>query len=219
MPSDDVLDRVRKLLALAGSDNVHEAAAAAARAQALITQHRLDDWLTDDASHVDPITDARDEPLEVFRKLRRWKTVLAAELARANGCVAYTLQRANDQALVLIGRKRDRDAVKALYDDLVVRLEWLSATHGPGKGKKWHDSFRIGAVHTLSQRLQQAPALPVETSRTALARIEPRMAAHERELERVTQERLGTGRSRSIRVIGEAWDRGMAAATDLDVRE
>ena len=38
----DIVDRVRKLLALAGSSNVHEAAAAAARAQELITRHRLE---------------------------------------------------------------------------------------------------------------------------------------------------------------------------------
>lgn len=36
----DVLDRVHKLLALAGSPNVHEAAAAAAKSQALIEPAR-----------------------------------------------------------------------------------------------------------------------------------------------------------------------------------
>ena len=41
MSTDAVLERVRKLLALATSPNLHEAAAAAAAAQALIERHRL----------------------------------------------------------------------------------------------------------------------------------------------------------------------------------
>ena len=44
-PDPALLDRVRKLLALAGSPNAHEAAAAAARAQALVARHQLEAWL------------------------------------------------------------------------------------------------------------------------------------------------------------------------------
>jgi len=207
-----VLERVAKLLALAGSSNVHEAAAAAARAQALIEAHRLEDWLTDDQTAVDPITDARDEPLETFRKLRRWKTVLAAELAHANGCVAYTLQRPGEQDLVLIGRERDRMAVKTLYDALVVQLEWLSATHGPGQSKKWHDSFRIGAARRIAERLQ---AVEAPTESMALAVVRTKRAEHQRALQTVVAERLGTGKSKSLRVFTDAWVAGQAASDDV----
>ena len=41
-PHGALLARVQKLLALASSQNVHEAASAAAMAQALIERHRLD---------------------------------------------------------------------------------------------------------------------------------------------------------------------------------
>jgi hypothetical protein len=61
-----VLERVRKLLALASSPNIHEAASAAAKAQALIERHRLQSWLdAADAEAADPIEGGQDTPLEV----------------------------------------------------------------------------------------------------------------------------------------------------------
>ena len=76
---DKLLDRVRKLLALTESPNVHEAALAAARAQALIDAHRLQGLL--DAEEDAPVVDGRSAPLESGRRLRKWKVVLASALA------------------------------------------------------------------------------------------------------------------------------------------
>ena len=91
-PTDKVLSRVRKLLALAESPNVHEAASAAARAQELISQHRLEAVLEaeDAAATQDAADPIGQETLETSKRLRRWKTVLAGGLARANGCIAFT---------------------------------------------------------------------------------------------------------------------------------
>ena len=52
-------------------------------------------------------------PLEVARKIRPWKSVLATVLAQANGCIAYVAQRADTQAILLVGRQRDRDGGRA----------------------------------------------------------------------------------------------------------
>ncbi len=137
--AEKALDRVRKLLALATSPDVHEAATAAAQAQALITRHRLERWLDAEreaADDPDPIADATDAPLEVARKLRPWKVALACALAEVNGCVAYTLDRGDTQAIALVGRSRDRAAVETLWAWAVKRVEWLSATHGEGKSRK-----------------------------------------------------------------------------------
>ena len=144
-----LLARVQKLLALASSPNVHEATSAAALAQTLIARHRLQAWLDAEqtaAADPDPITDARDTPLTTGKRLRKWKVVLAGALAGANNCVAYTLDRGKEEAIVLVGRGRDRDAVLALWTWLVTRIEWLSATHGAGQDRQWHEAFRIGCV-------------------------------------------------------------------------
>lgn len=211
-----VLDRVRKLLALASSPNPHEAAAAAARAQALITQHRLEAQLQAESDTVDPIEDARDEPLEASRRLRRWKVYLASALAEVNGCLAYTLDRGDDQAIVLVGRHGDRAAVAALYEGLVRQLAWLSATHGAGQSKKWHESFRIGAAEQIAARLRESVSDTVtEFDTTALTVLEPAMQAHKAALDRFVSQNLRLGRGRNLTVIESAWREGRERSTEL----
>lgn len=213
------LARVRKLLALAGSSNPHEAAVAAARAQALIEAHRLEAWLhaaRDAAADPDPITDARDTPLVRARRLRKWKIALAVTLAELNECAAYTWAAGAEEAIVLIGRGRDRAAVAELWGWLVTRIEWLSATHGEGRSHRWHEAFRVGVVDTVAERLR---AVRDEVSATqdgaALVRVDPARAAHREALARVVAERLGPARGRALRVDAAAWRRGRRAAEAL----
>ena len=213
------LARVRKLLALAGSSNPHEAAVAAARAQALIEAHRLEGWLRaarDAAADPDPIVDARDTPLSRARRLRKWKVALAVTLAELNECAAYTLCAGQEEAIVLIGRGRDRAAVAELWGWLVTRIEWLSATHGAGKPHAWHEAFRIGVVDAVAQRLQVASDEVVASQASAaLVRVDPARAAHREALARFVAERLGPSRGRALRVDAAAWRRGRRAAHDL----
>ncbi len=222
MPDDAVLDRVRKLLALATSPNVHEAAAAAARAQRLVEQHRLEGWLAAEraeADDPDPIEDARDEPLEVARRLRKWKRVLASGLAEVNGCVAYTLEAPDGERLVLVGRSRDRAAVRELWEWLTKRIEWLSATEGGKRPRAWHDAFRIGAAESIVERLRQAGEDVRHAEPTALVVVDAAVAAHRRAMDRFVEERLSLGRGRSIRVDVDAFEEGRAAGKDFDLRE
>jgi hypothetical protein len=218
---EDVLARVRKLLALATSPNVHEAASAAAAAQALIARHRLEGLLAaEQAVEAEPITDGRDAPLEVARRVRKWKVVLAAGLAEVNGCTAYTAEVGDATHLLVAGRDEDRAAVAALWSWLVQRLEWLSATHGAGRSRDWHESFRIGAADAIVARLgavgaEADAALP----EGALVAIEPTRAARAVALERWAEQHLGGGRGRAIRVDARAWARGKAAGETVPLPE
>lgn len=218
MSDRNIQRRLAKLLALATSSNVHEAAAAAGRAQQLITEHRLQAWVAQTES--DPIRDARDQPLTRAKRLRKWKSVLASSLADVNGCVAYTADSGGESAIVLVGRSRDREAVSALWEWLVPRIEWLSATHGAGQTKKWHEAFRIGAAVTVAERLaagsQQAHA-QIEAS--ALVRVDASMQAHRDALEDFVSRRLGLRSGRGIRVDGTAFAAGRRSARDLEIPE
>ena len=214
------LARVRKLLALATSPNPHEAALAAARAQALIEAHRLQAWLDAERREEedpDPIVDAQGEPLEAGRRIRKWKVVLASTLAEANGCMAYTRDRGSEQAIVLVGRGRDRAAVVELWGWLVRRIEWLSATHGAGRHRQWHEAFRIGVVDAIAARLREGnDEARAELDATALVVVEPAAAAHSEALDRVA-EGLGLGAGRALRVDARAWQRGKAAGEDVEL--
>lgn len=216
-----ILDRVRKLLALATSPNRHEAALAAARAQALIETHRLEGWLEDQAqTDADPIVDAGDTPLETARKIRRWKSVLANVLADVNGCVAYVAAHADGQAIVLVGRRRDRDAVAELWQWLVRRIEWLSATHGVGKPRAWHEAFRIGVVESVAEQLANvAEDVRTQLSPGALVRIDPVHLAHREALERFVREHLRLGKGRNPPLDGRAWRDGREASRDLGLAD
>lgn len=215
---DAVLDRVRKLLALATSPNAHEAAAAAERAQRLIAEHRLEAWLRAADPQTDPIEDARDAPLETAKRLRSWKVVLASALAQANGCVAYTLDRGRESSIVLVGRAADRAAVRELWDWLVRRIEWLSATEGKGRPRDWHDAFRIGAVDTVAARLRRATeAVAAAVEPGTLVTVDAAAAAHQHALDAFVAERLALGRGRRIRVRADGYEAGREGAKGLDL--
>jgi hypothetical protein len=220
-PEDQrALDRVRKLLALATSPDAHEAASAAAHAQALIDRHRLRAILDEERaaeSGDDPIADARDQPLETARKLRPWKVLLALALAGRNGCVAYTLEGEDGQSLVLVGRAADREAVSTLWSWLVRRIEWLSATHGAGRSRRWHDDFRVGVVDAIAQRMagtnrdETTGEAPLDAR--SLARVDQAISARAEALNRFVEKHLRLGEGRAIRVDPRAWKKGMTVAT------
>ena len=208
----DVLDRVRKLLALATSPNVHEAAAAAARAQRFIDEHRLQDLLAaeDAAPEFD---DARDEPIETSKRLRPWKAALANVLADASGCVAYTLKRGREQSIVLVGREQDRQAVTAMYRALVAQVEWLSATHGPGESKKWHASFRLGAVHSIRVAMDERSTPPPTDQTPGL--VHTALVAQRDALNQFVSDHLHLRPGKRLTVLGSAWEQGREASLGL----
>ncbi len=233
--ADKLLDRVRKLLALAGSPNVHEAAAAAARAQSLIQTHRLQalldaERLADPQIDPDPITDGRDAPLEQGRRLRKWKIYLATRLAQVNGCIAYTAPVGREQQLLLAGRAADRAAVVELWQWLVHRIELCSATEAsrlaaeePEAGtpdRAWHEAFRVGAAEVVARRLEQVGEQVRDQARAslgtaALARVEPALAARQAAVDTFADQNLRLKRGRSLRVDADAYRRGRAAGARL----
>lgn len=215
-----LLDRVRKLLALATSPNVHEAASAAAKAQSLIEEHRLESLCAaTTAEDADPVTDGRETPLECARRIRKWKSALATGLAKSNGCIAYTAQLVGKTQLLIAGREADRLAIVALWQWLVPQIEWLSATHGAGQPRAWHEAFRIGAAETIVRRLEGVLIeVRAAIGNAALARIEPTCVRRRAAVESFADERLHLRPGRSIRVDVHALEQGRALAKRLPVR-
>lgn len=219
-----LLDRVRKLLALATSPNVHEAALAAARAQALIERHRLEALLAaEDERAADPIRDGREAPLERARKIRKWKSALAAGLAEVNGCVAYTATVGKESHLLVAGRAADRAAILAIWEWLVRRIEWLSATEGAGEPREWHESFRIGAAEAICERLaaavtEVADAVAAEIDGAALARIEPARAERAAAVDDYARAQLHLKAGRRLLVDADALEAGREAGARMPLR-
>lgn len=220
---ETVLARVQKLLALATSSNVHEAASAAAAAQALINRHQLASLLAGhSADPQDPITSGLEAPLEVAKRFRRWKLFLATGLAVENAGLAWSTEVGGETHLCFCGHRQDRVAMRLVWSSLVTRIEWLSATHGPGRPRQWHEAFRIGAAEEIVARMAAgdvvfAAAAGDEAPLTALAvaQAAPLRAARVAAVRAFAARELPRERGRAVLVDMRALKAGKAVAAAL----
>lgn len=163
MKADDkVIDKIRKLLALATSPNEHEAASAAAKAQDLMQEYDLS--VESVSVKVDPrtggITETDRIVLRAFGKPGGWKVRLFETIAKTSDCWITTSQwhwdgkqYSRDDTAVLIGRPLDIQLAHYLFDYLVTTLERLQKEYGDSRwadlreyAKQWgmstHDAER-----------------------------------------------------------------------------
>lgn len=179
MTRDAALERARKLLRLAKSDNANEAALAAARAQEILDRYKLSaDALTLDGQP-EP-----EEPIRGFqapldgepdRRLPTWMGRLAAVVARANQCFVYY----DDGQLKIVGGGSDADAVRYLYAFLKAETERLAARDAKGNGRTWANNYRLGCIQTIQERLREqrkATIAEVKQETSAIVRIDQALA-------------------------------------------
>ena len=111
MKSDAVIDKVRKLLALARGASGHEAKSAAAMARDLMDHHGIDEDSVVDEEVVDVVAEERVD----FNRER-----LAHVVARSRTCVAGTrTDTRGDRRIVVRGRARYAENAASVYRALV----------------------------------------------------------------------------------------------------
>ena len=161
---EKMLERIRRLLALSKSTNVHEAEAAAAKAQELLFKYNIDE------ADVPGAQKAKSTYQKVLIELGEgravaWKRTLLFAVARTNFCTAFFshsidsrghLHRLNRMSLV--GEPHNIEVVSYLLDYLsseIIRLsEDLWYKEGTGSKSSWKTSFCYGAVQGVSEVLQ-----------------------------------------------------------------
>ena len=227
MSRSKIIDRVRKLLRLAESSNVNEAAVAAAQAQKLIERHRIEQAsLVESDEHEIAM---HDDALDEGARVKQWKVELAMIVAEANGCRVVVLQDGRYSTINLVGGGEDIDIVRALYAWLVTEVQRL-ARASKLRGRDNLDNFRMGAVATLEQRLQEATvearaytrdAAKKTCKSTALVHVGVQaLVKRDAEAERIADE-ICEGREASVGEHGEydveAWVNGAASANTVDL--
>lgn len=175
MTQDRMLQRVKNLLALTKSGDVHEAANAAARAQAIIDKYKIDAALLLQEGEVpgaqENIRRCTDFPLFVGEPERHmWKWDLGWALGEANGCVPWSSYEPDDKGnyhrvAYVVGRPDDAQTVQYLHQYLCAEINNLAKQHR-GKGRIWLTNFRLGAVEEITERLEEKR----RTDRKALKR-------------------------------------------------
>jgi hypothetical protein len=176
----NVIDKVRKLLALSTSSNVNEAAAAAAAAERLIEEHNIAeaDLEAQTEAPPDPAT-AHEEPLAVYGpRTVMWRACLGNGLALLHGCRTVRLTRHERVISIIFGRKADVDTVRYLFAWLDGEIKRLVDIHGEGMGRSWRDSYCFGAQQGAIEAMRgaQVTARRAATS-SALAVIDDRKAS------------------------------------------
>lgn len=155
---DRIIEKLQKLLALAGSDNEHEAALAMARAEALMREHNLS------LADVDPdgtgatIADVQIEPTGSLTTYPLWESDLACAVAWAfHGQVVNWINGyGRCKKLHIVAGQTDMAIILDLFERLrqTVRRKAAAYVKAEGGGYRAGQSYRVGMVHTVARRLE-----------------------------------------------------------------
>jgi hypothetical protein len=216
-----VLERVRKLLALAGSPDVHEAQNAAGQAARLMARHRitaamLAEGCTEVGARLTNVVPERGDDVP------EWRAVLLATVCTANHCVPVRLRGELGTRYGVVGRDDDARAVGYLHAYLARAVETAAEGHAH-RDAEFQRSFRLGMVAAFVERLQRAERMARDTARRegvkagglgavdrAIARVDSRIADAERAAEAM-QAPGGGGRTVDVDSSGRGHRAGYQA--------
>lgn len=217
-----IIERIEKLLSLAGNNpSQEEALRAAEQAARLMTEYQIDRAVLEASETEGESVDSA--PIEVLgRNMIRWKGALSNGIAVANGCKMYwsrysrsesvvgTLRQGESQAgkyggrgLMIVGRVSDIEVVSYLYAYFSREIERLAKVawkeyDGDGwyeNGKTFKNNFRLNAAYAIVKRLREARADAinvVKKARGADCSALVKLDEHDRDITRF-YENLGLG--------------------------
>ena len=219
----DVIERLRRLLALQRSDNPNEAAAAAAAAQRLISKHSLDAAAVAFANDAPDEEIGQQELINFGRALDHWREQMANALCEANGCAMFIRRQAprpGAERVVsarVVGTKNAISTVRymlAYLTQVVGRL----ADEQAHNGQRWVHEFRLGCAMEVAARIREAAELERRRARqdpdrrNALVRIDSDAERLAKELAKL---RIKTGRVAGFEPDSDAFLQGLEAAKTI----
>jgi hypothetical protein len=154
MVDDKVLDKIRKLLALAGengftNDNEHEAKVAFRKAAELMEEHGL--GMADIGSKGEKSNILDFKIRAGIEKYKVWSTRLMSSLAMCFDSKCITLGGSND--MIVVGMKEDVEMIVWYFNYLKIRIARAASTKYSTIGDQ--KSYGLGCVTSLHKRLQE----------------------------------------------------------------
>ena len=149
-----IISRIRKLLALSASSNPNEAASALAKANKLLLEHNLS------MAQIEAATGKKAEGYignEIVTGRRIWQKALLHTIARHNLCYLFSVT--GTPYCQLIGQPSNIEVVLYLHKHIQTQLETMATTAYRLTNTKlppatWKDAFYMGAIQTISVRLE-----------------------------------------------------------------
>lgn len=168
MENTPIIEKIKKLLALANSSNEHEAALAAGHAQRLLSEHNLamaDIEAAQKPDKADKVETA------VSKTLPKWVRHLSAGVSTAFDCQAIHHPASGKMTFIGVGADVQVAAYTFTYLDRTVRklCSTYMKQHAAGTIANRHrelmrHSYYLGAVSTINNRLKeqkiQTPVTP-----------------------------------------------------------
>jgi len=159
METNPIIEKIRKLLALANSCNEHEAALAASHAQRLLSEHNL--AMADIESEQKPQSADKVEAT-VSKTLPKWVRYLSAGVCTAFDCQAIHHPALGKMTFIGVGADVQVAAYTFVYLDKTVRKLCSSyIKHHVNDGtpnrqrELMRQSYYLGAVSTITGRLRE----------------------------------------------------------------
>jgi len=155
-PSTELLDKVKKLMALGASPSEAEAASALDKARSLLARYGLS--LADIETGQPEVSE---DVLLEKKRFRPWELDLILVVARATFTQALRIQRDGVGMVLLIGREVNTKAALGWFEYLhlvVLKLGRQYSSQGVHV-----ESFRRGLVHRVGERLE-SPEAPLDPS-------------------------------------------------------
>ncbi|WP_419787241.1 DUF2786 domain-containing protein [Pseudodesulfovibrio sp.] len=162
MNHKDIITRIQKLLSLSTSDNEHEAAAAAAKVQALLSKYNLE--MSDIPGQNHQAQTAEKAKTKTRQRLEQWAFNLAQATAHAFDCDYF---HSSSGYTIFVGVGADQEVCAWTYQYLYKTLLRMGSTYLREKQRRLRSnrsksiarsSYLKGLVFTISQRLERQKA-------------------------------------------------------------
>jgi len=221
---DGVLDKVRALLAKAESTSFEaEAEACTAKAQELMTRHRIERALLGIGEPIGR-DDASGRRILVPSPYSEAKAVLLANIAHANGCTAVWSKGLG--FTTVFGFSPELDAVDTLFASLLLQATGALRRHGPKldafgrrRTRSFRRSFLLSFAVRIGERLESTVAAAVSDASAEIgAELVPTLAARENRARAAAEAAFPVTRQVApVAGDGEGWYAGRVFADQANV--
>ncbi len=223
---DNLINKVKKLLALTESPNEAEATLAAEKAQELMLRYGI---------QLAQVAAAEGDRVGVNRemvngKVDPWRRYLAAAVAKSmGGQLLYSNEyRKWTGTLEFWGERGTTASMVAMYQYLEAQLLAISAIGAANEGRerrwcnaaesmRWRRSFLLGAVTRISSRLEERKQSMVAESDDSMALVRLTDAVQDAIDEKY--DRLRKERKPTHDIDYRAYDKGRAAGSNVDFND
>jgi hypothetical protein len=165
----NIIERVKKLLALGESDNPNEAQNALSAAHSLMQKYRISVTEMEMKTGIkEEIINEKDNPVFIAGRIPGWKTSLLATIAQHSGCAAYKNRKyKGETSLHLVGRESDINITRCMYEYASKELIRLADGYCKNKGHRFYDSWFLGAIYGIDQKLKETEKNITEECKTS----------------------------------------------------